>query len=406
MLYQLNLREVTYALSEALDFVGIDDTRHGKRVAFMAAEVAKKLGWRPSKQDRAILIGMLHDCGVSSTDVHRHLVSELDWDNSNVHCERGAALLENVPLYKEFSKVVFYHHTHWELFPSSVDDEIKAMANLIYLVDRVDALRAQQGASSWQERNAIRQTVQKYRHTFFAPQLCDAFLEISTSDSFWYYLEPDSLHYYFLHWLEQGRIENISFEYLKNIAQMFASVVDGKSSFTASHTYGVAALARYIAQLCHVSQAQQEKIELAAFFHDLGKLRVPDEILNKPNQLDEAETDIMHRHGFDSQMILKQIKGFSEIAMIASMHHETLDAKGYPYGLNAENIPIEARILTIADILQALVQNRPYRKSLPMEEVYAILEHMAHASKIDAHILATIAPHAHDCYEKALENMR
>ncbi|MDD5119645.1 MAG: hypothetical protein PHP90_13760, partial [Sulfuricurvum sp.] len=79
--YLLNLREATYALSEALDYVGIDDTMHGKRVAYMSAEVAKKLGWEQNRIDALILMGMLHDCGVSSTDVHHHLVTELDWDN-------------------------------------------------------------------------------------------------------------------------------------------------------------------------------------------------------------------------------------------------------------------------------------------------------------------------------------
>jgi HD-GYP domain-containing protein (c-di-GMP phosphodiesterase class II) len=402
MLYQLNLREVTYALSEALDFVGIDDTLHGKRVAFMASEVAKKLGWRQSKQDRAMMIGMLHDCGVSSTDVHKHLVTELDWNDSHLHCERGAKLLQSVPLYHEFSDAILYHHTHWDHFSPAIDEETKIMANLIYLVDRVDALRVQKGSSSRQEKEAIRDTIQKYGGTFFAPHLCNAFLDISSRDSFWYYLEADSLHYYFLHWLEQGSIENIPFDYLKSIANMFASVVDNKSHFTAAHTYGVAVLARYIAEICALSEAQQEIVELAALFHDLGKLRVPDEILNKPSTLDEAETHIMHRHGFDSQMILKQIKGFSQIALIASMHHETLDAQGYPYGLSAENIPIEARILTIADIFQALVQNRPYRESLPLQEVYAILQQLARESKIDGDILAFITPYLQNCYEKAL----
>lgn len=403
MLYQLNLREVTYALSEALDYVGIDDTLHGKRVAFMAAEVGKKLGWRPSKLDQIMLIGMLHDCGVSSTDVHHHLVSELDWDNSQIHCERGAKLLSKVPLYQNFSDVIAYHHTHWDMFLPHVDEETKVMANLIYLVDRVDALKAQYGSRSIEERNTIRTTIEKYTNTMFAPFLCDAFLSASASDSFWYYIEPESMHYYFLNWIEQGRIESVNFEYLKSIAQMFAAVVDAKSTYTATHTYGVAALARYIAELCELSQREQEKIELAAFFHDLGKLRVPDAILNKETPLNGEEIVAMRRHGFDSQMILQQIKGFSDIAKIASMHHETLDSKGYPYQLSADQIPIEARILTIADIFQALVQDRPYREGMSLEDVQSILNQMATEHKVDDAILEKMSHHFTTCYAKAMQ---
>jgi HD-GYP domain-containing protein (c-di-GMP phosphodiesterase class II) len=118
--YQLNFREVTYALSEALDYVGIDDTMHGKRVAYMSAEIAKYLGWNSSKINDIIMTGMLHDCGVSSTDVHHHLVTELDWDNAQIHCIRGEMLLQKVSMYCDYAPAIFYHHTHWNAFPNTV----------------------------------------------------------------------------------------------------------------------------------------------------------------------------------------------------------------------------------------------------------------------------------------------
>jgi response regulator RpfG family c-di-GMP phosphodiesterase len=167
MNYQLNLREVTYALSEALDYVGIDDTMHGKRVAFMAAEIGKKLGWSEREISDIIMIGMLHDCGVSSTDVHLHLVNELDWNDSYKHCQRGAALLENVQIFSQYSQTIFYHHTHWDEFPEEIDENTKRNANLIYLVDRVDALRVQLGDATEQERHSIFAMIQKYSGSMF-----------------------------------------------------------------------------------------------------------------------------------------------------------------------------------------------------------------------------------------------
>lgn len=87
--YQLCLREVILVLSSALDFVGVDDIRHGKRVAFMAAECGRRAGWSAEEINRLLILGLLHDCGVSSSHVHQHLVEEWDWDHSHEHALRG-----------------------------------------------------------------------------------------------------------------------------------------------------------------------------------------------------------------------------------------------------------------------------------------------------------------------------
>lgn len=401
MIYPLNLREVSYSLSEALDYVGIDDTMHGKRVAFMSAEIGKSLGWSQSRIDNIIMMGMLHDCGVSSTDVHSHLVNELDWDNSQVHCIRGASLLEKVEIYRPYAPVIYYHHTHWDQL-GILDDEIKEYANLIYLADRVDALRVQIGDESISERHKIASVIQKYRGSMFSPELVDVYLQTSSSDSFWFYLEAEALSDYFSDWIRSGENQPVDFSLLKSIALMFAGVVDAKSTFTSKHTYGVASLARYIAQLHGLSEEVQERIELSAFFHDLGKLRVADEILHKPGPLNEEERTHMNRHGFDSYMILHKIKGFQEIARIASMHHETLDSHGYPYHLDADRIPIEARIIAIADIFQALVQERPYRSGLSAEEAYSIIYDMGEAHKLDKRFIPILSANLESCLEHAL----
>lgn len=402
MSYLLNLREVTYALSEALDYVGIDDTMHGKRVGYMSAEVAKRLGWSNDRIDRVIVMGMLHDCGVSSTDVHHHLVSELDWDNAQVHCDRGASLLSKVPFYHDYREVILYHHTHWDSFPENVPLSIKEEANLIYLTDRVDALRVQLGSTTLQEKADVRAMIHKHSGEMFSIDMAEAFQEISATDSFWYYLDGESLEGYYDDWIAQSSPVSIPFEQIKSIAMMFADVVDAKSPFTSKHTYGVAALARYLAELLGLSQPQLEMIELSAFFHDLGKLRVADAILHKAGPLNEEERSQMNRHGFDSNVILRKIKGFHDIAKIASMHHETLDAQGYPYHLRGDEIPIEARILSVADIFQALVQDRPYRIGMSPQEALGVLDSMCRDGKLDLSIIDVVHSHLQSCYTLAI----
>lgn len=401
MNYNLNIREVTYSLSEALDFVGIDDTMHGKRVAFMAAELAKNMSWSQKLIDELILVGMLHDCGVSSTDVHTHLVTELDWENSHLHSIRGEELLNKTKIYKDFATYIRYHHTHWNELPETLTKEQKDIANIIYLVDRVDALRAQQSIINSNSAQNIQETIQKYSNVMFSPELVDAFMKTSHSNSFWFYLEKEPLNEYLVEWIESTSEQTFTFEDIKEIAMMFAAIVDAKSEFTSEHSIGVATLSKYLAEQFELPQDAREKIELAGLLHDLGKLRVADEILNKPAKLDDEERLLMNRHGFDSDMVLRRIKGFREIAHIASLHHETLDATGYPYSLGASDIPLEARIIAVADIFQALIQNRPYRKGLSMHKAYEIILAMGEDGKLDMDIVAKLKENLATCYEKA-----
>lgn len=400
MKYILNIKEVTCALSEALDFVGIDDTLHSKRVAYMATEVAKKMGWDKELLDKLMFIGMLHDCGVSSTDVHAHLVNELDWENSYIHALRGEDLLNQTTIYSKYSLYVRYHHTHWNELPKELGKKEKIISNLIYLVDRVDALRVQNKSITPQE---IQKIIEKYSDTLFNPELVEAFIHASSNASFWFYLESDALNEYIMEWVATGIESSYSFVEVKEIALIFSAIVDAKSKFTFEHSLGVATLSKYLAELFVLPQKSCEDIELAALLHDLGKLKVDDAILDKPAKLNEEEILKMNRHGFDSDIVLRRIKGFRHIAHLASLHHETLDAKGYPYALPKTEIPFEARIIAVSDIFQALIQNRPYRKGLSMNEAYEIIHEMGQKGKLDCDIITKIEENLQNCYTYASE---
>ena len=179
---------------------------------------------------------------------------------------------------------------------------------------------------------------------------------------------------------------------------MFSNIVDAKSTFTAEHSVNVSKVALYLAYKFELSQQQIETLELAALLHDLGKLRVDDAILDKHGPLNTEERHILDRHGFDSEMILRKIDGFKEIACLASTHHETLDGKGYPYQKHEEALSIESRILMLSDVFQALVQNRPYREQLTIPKILEILHEMKTEGKIDIHVLAIIEENIDELY--------
>lgn len=390
----VDLRQVIYALSDALDLVGVDDVAHGKRVGIMAAATGRQLGW-PRKQTTALFdLGLLHDIGVSSTAVHHHLVAEFDWESSQGHCDVGYLLLRDFAPLAALAEPILYHHTHWErlIRTPPVSLEVAEQANLIYLVDRVDALAAPFYAEGvLMHAAAIRQQIAACSATYFSPQLVAAFLAASSSEAFWLQLEPHGIQAALQEMLERGSSRAASVADLKQLALIFSRIVDAKSPFTAEHSLGVARLARFIAERLGVGPEHCDKLEIAGLLHDLGKLRVPDEILDKPGPLSERERTVMNAHSFETFQILRNIRGFEEIARWAAYHHEEPGGGGYPFHIDAAGLPIEARILRIADIFQAMVQNRPYRPGLTAAAAVDFMNRLVADGRVESGIVRAIA---------------
>lgn len=404
MAFKLNLRAVVYSLSDALDLVGIDELYHGKRVAYMAVECARQMGMQGQELENLFYAAILHDCGVSSTRVHHELVAQMEWSESQVHCERGAQLLSRCSLLSHLSEVIRFHHTHWSKMSELDLPEIQAQhSNIIFMVDRVDAMITQyKDQNVLLVRNKIRDVINSYRDDMFAPQLVDAFLAASDNQAFWFRLEENQLIEHLSDWCVDDNQEEIDFSTLKSLAEIFSNIVDAKSLFTAEHSEGVAHLARHVGCMFNLPKERCEMLEIAGLLHDLGKLRVPDEILDKPHALDTNEVAVMERHSFDSFVILGKIKGFEEIAQWASLHHETPNGHGYPFQLHENELPLEARILAVVDVFQALAQDRPYRAAMAPQDIFDTLQDMAKAGRLDNEVVAKLEDDLDACWQVAV----
>jgi len=404
-LTNVNLREVIRALSDMLDLVGVDDFYHGKRVAYMSLECMRLLqqGSEESLLSITCDAALLHDCGVSSTRIHKKLISELDWDESHIHCERGHDLLVKHDFPGSLAPIVLYHHTHWDMLAKKqLPERTKLISNCIYMTDRIDSLAAQYSPHELLlNREKIRLTIGKYRGTLFAPQLVDTFLALSQSEIFWLTLFPPHIDFYLAEINLPDHEQNIDHASLKKIAFLFADIVDAKSPFTAEHSYGVAHLARFIGELHGLNSNICNELELAGFLHDLGKLKVPDEILEKNGPLNAMERSIIMQHSFETFQILRQISGFESIARLAAFHHETPSGKGYPFHMHDSDLSVEAKIIAVADVFQALSQNRPYRAAQPPEKIRDVLSRMADAKKLDGKIVALVANNLMSCFAAA-----
>lgn len=169
-----------------------------------------------------------------------------------------------------------------------------------------------------------------------------------------------------------------------------ALAVEAKDQYSRGHSESVAKYAIKIAQQMGLPQNDLDTLRDASKLHDIGKIGIVDEILQKPGSLTEEEKMIMHKHPVIGEGIVKPLRSFAHILNAIRYHHEFLDGTGYPDGLKEEQIPKLTRILTVADIFDALTSQRPYRKALSIEETKIELQNMAEKGKIDKSIVAAL----------------
>lgn len=148
-----------------------------------------------------------------------------------------------------------------------------------------------------------------------------------------------------------------------------SNMVDAKDRYTSGHSKRVAEYSRMLARHMGLSEKEQEDIYMAGLLHDVGKIRIPDDIINKPGSLTDEEFNYIKLHPVTGYHILKGISNSASIAIGAKYHHERYDGKGYPNGLKGTNIPQIARIIGVADAYDAMASNRSYRNALPQDVV-------------------------------------
>ena len=396
----IDLRQMVTAIENAIALVGMNDTNHGKRVGYIALQMANYLGF--SKEDSFFVyeLGLLHDCGVSSDLVHHNLVNQFDWKGSEVHCRIGSKLLRDFKPLAWMAVPIRHHHTKWEeLKEMDLSAEERRLANLIFLADRVDiSTAAYYGKDVLLQTEFIKEVIQNRSGSFFDPELIDSFMAISNTEAFWISLESRHINRFAWDMAYTGYEKKLNMADLKQLARIFAHIVDQKSPFTAEHSLQVALVARYLAEKMGLSPFKADKVEVAAYLHDIGKLHIPDNILHKPGPLTAFERSVINQHSYETYEILRPIKGLEEIAQWAAFHHENCLGTGYPFHPPAPDIALPARIISASDVFQALVQDRPYRKGMTRSQVVRILSNMGRDGKLDKEVVDTVIKNVDHCF--------
>lgn len=161
---------------------------------------------------------------------------------------------------------------------------------------------------------------------------------------------------------------------LREIIEAFAKIVDLKDSYTRGHSFRVATYTKMLAKELGYDDETVEKYYDIALMHDIGKVGIPDSVLNKPGKLTDEEFALIKSHTERGYDVLKKISLMPEIAVGAQSHHERPDGKGYPNGLSGDEIPRVAQIIAVADCFDAMYSNRPYRKRMNFDKAVSIIK--------------------------------
>ena len=212
-----------------------------------------------------------------------------------------------------------------------------------------------------------RHEVERRSGTWFDPELVRCFRSVAARPQFWKTLEARDIDSVVFDLEPAHASRAVDDDYLDDIAAAFGQIVDAKSPYTSGHSARVALYADMIAETLGITPDRRRWLKRGALLHDLGKLGVSNSILDKPGKLDDDEWIAMRRHASLTGEILSRIDAFAELAQVSAAHHERLDGKGYPLGLVDAQICLETRIITTADIFDAITADRPYRAAIPVD---------------------------------------
>lgn len=316
----------------------------------------------PDSEPLPLRVRRLINIGLTGSRVQRQV--------EQLRCERGASIARKAGFGEPVGAAILDLHEHWDgggqprgLRGPAID----AAARILAACQGLDVFVSTQGRA-----DGIR-ILGERRGTWYDPDVVDALLVGCARGLLDDLLAPDLATRTFA--LEPGGSIRLSDdEDIDRIASAFADVVDAKSPYTGSHSRQVARIAEELAVALGLPAASVIDVRRAGLLHDLGKLGVPNLILDKPARLDPAEFELIKRHPELTLRILAGIPTFGDVAEVAASHHERLDGRGYFRGLTEPELALGARIVAVADVFEALTAERPYRAAMPVDQATAILK--------------------------------
>jgi putative nucleotidyltransferase with HDIG domain len=416
------MSEIISALSYALDLTEGQPMGHSVRACMMGMRLAQQTGMSQAEQADLYYALLLKDAGCSSNasrlfhilnadeirakgDVKTTDWTRVGWESLHyalthvatgmpflqrmqrlfqvaatqqqdscslvtIRCERGSYIAKQLGFSNSVAEGIYNLDEHWNGrgYPDGRrKEEIPLFSRIANLAQTLDVFLTAHGPE------VALEAAKKRSGRWFDPDLVKAAASLANSGALWDGLDDPNLHTRISSMEPEFRRMKATDQSIDKICSAFAEVIDAKSPFTYRHSTGVAEAAVEIGQWFGMNPKSLKQLRRAALLHDIGKLSVPNSILEKPAKLSAEEWTVIKAHPYYTYEILNKIPGFERLSLDAAAHHEKLDGSGYWRGLHSEQLCRYARILAVADIFDALHAKRPYRDGMPLEQVFQLL---------------------------------
>ncbi|GMT48283.1 MAG: HD family phosphohydrolase [bacterium] len=386
---QIHLFDLIKCLSRAMDLISPAVVDHHERVAYIAFSLGAELGLSVDEQNDLILAGALHDSGALSLE-ERLDALEFETRNPQKHADLGYMLMRGFEPLSTAALLVRYHHVPWNNGEGAEcqGNEVLRGSHILHLADRVAVLVNNQQEVLGQGA-IICGRIQEQSGKMFMPQLVDVFNDLATREYFWLDVASHSISSV-LQGMASLKTVKLDMEGLLCLSNLFRQIIDFRSRFTANHSAGVAACAVALADFAGFSERECRMVKIAGHLHDLGKLAVPVEILEKEARLTAEEIKVIKSHTFYTYRILEHISALDIINAWGSFHHERIDGAGYPFHHEGRDLSLGSRIMAVADVFTAITEDRPYRKGMSRDKTTGVLRKMADDMALDSSIVSLL----------------
>jgi putative nucleotidyltransferase with HDIG domain len=399
-------------VSQALDLAEGRDPGHATRVAYIATSIAMALELDKEAQLATLYASLLHDIGTISagadlagfTRGDERLVfaslplltpdeavagasdtPEAIVDRVAEHVTHGARAVRELDLPDMVAKAVATHHERWDGggYPRGMGGEqvpivgqIVGLADLVEsLIDQTTPLLARRNFAHW---------LAGFSGKECDPELVEVLRVLGAGDSFWLGLfSNDIVAELNSH---SSRVREPKAMRLMSFAESFARLVDARFAFTVGVSARVSRYAESLGRVAGLTDVRLKQLQIAALLHDVGQLSMSERVLSKPGILSVEELGALHLHTIYSRDVVAGIAGLEEVALWVEAHHERIDGRGYPDGRSGDEIPLESRILAVADAYVAITSDRPHRPKVEGSDARARLEGAA-GTQLDADLV-------------------
>ena len=384
-----NIRSLLGALAKSMNLINPDMEHHHEQTAYLAYLIGTERGMDVEDLHLMIYAALLHDVGAVVWEKQQSVL-EIEKKAKYVSA-MGARMLRDLDRFEEIANVI-------EICQNSYTENLKIaarrggrystyieIADAIHLADTVSII-LKEDVPVLNQVKPICAVMEECRGKEYSSETVDAFLKVSRREFVWLdiMLNPSFLMIF------TGDIHPVSLEETVQLTGFMSRIIDFRSPFTAMHSAGVAASAK---KLAGMSEEECLMMEIAGNLHDIGKLRVPRAILEKPGKLDEEEFNVVKEHTYYTRLILMDVEGFGKIADWAGFHHEKLNGRGYPFHFDAPMLDQGARIMAVADIFSAITEERPYRKGMDKENALKVLHENVESGGISGELVELLEAH-------------